>query len=177
MALIRCNECGQMISDQARVCPKCGKPLFMVQQPNYYPEAHPTNKGKSYTWLYVLIGALAVVAIVLVVLLANTCGTKKHSSPTPTTVEQQAQPATPAPPAQTSQIEPKLDANSSLRSGVIVDPVDDYVNVRSGKGTKYSVLQRLDVGTIVLYEPGHKWVKVYDTNKSFLGYVYHDRIK
>lgn len=176
-----------MISDQARVCPKCGKPLYMVQQPNYYPGAQPTNKGKSYTWLYVLIGALAVVAIVLLVLLANTCGSGKHSSPTPTAVEQPAPPAasqTPtAPPAQTSQtsqtsqIEPKLDANSSLRSGVIVDPVDDYVNVRSGKGTNHSILQRLDVGTIVLYEPGHKWVKVYDTNKSFLGYVYHDRIK
>lgn len=169
-----------MISDQARVCPKCGKPLYMVQQPNYYPGAQPTSDSKNYNWLYVLIGALAVVAIVLVVLLANTCGTGKHPSPTPTAVEQPTPPAsqTPTvPPTQKSQVEPQLDANSSLRSGVIVDPVDDYVNVRSGKGTKYSVLQRLDVGTIVLYEPGHKWVKVYDTNKSFLGYVYHDRIK
>ena len=27
MALIRCNECGQLISDRAMICPNCGSPL------------------------------------------------------------------------------------------------------------------------------------------------------
>lgn len=27
MALIKCNECGNQISDQAEKCPVCGKPL------------------------------------------------------------------------------------------------------------------------------------------------------
>jgi DNA-directed RNA polymerase subunit RPC12/RpoP len=30
MALIKCNECGQEISDKATACPKCGKPTGLV---------------------------------------------------------------------------------------------------------------------------------------------------
>ena len=168
MALISCDECGHMISDKAQFCPKCGKQLNVVQQPQYYTGVQPTRDNNVYNWLYVLIGALAVIAIIALLLLVKTCGTEKPPTPATTAVEQSV---TPASPAVTHHSEP------SLRSGVIVDPVDDYVNVRSGKGTNHSVLQRLDVGTTVLYEPGHKWVKVYDTNHTYLGYVYHDRIR
>lgn len=27
MALIKCNECGQMVSDKASNCPQCGAPI------------------------------------------------------------------------------------------------------------------------------------------------------
>ena len=31
MALIKCSECGHMISDKARKCPKCGCPLALLE--------------------------------------------------------------------------------------------------------------------------------------------------
>ena len=39
MALIKCSECGQIISDKATSCPKCGNPINVAptggyQQPN-----------------------------------------------------------------------------------------------------------------------------------------------
>lgn len=67
MALIKCTECGHMISDKAVKCPKCGCPtkVEMVRhqedvardKPVYYEEESHTNK-----WLYVVI-ALLMVAI------------------------------------------------------------------------------------------------------------------
>lgn len=32
MALIKCNECGNEVSDQAFTCPKCGAPLKVMSQ-------------------------------------------------------------------------------------------------------------------------------------------------
>ena len=29
MALIKCTECGQMVSDKASTCPKCGAPIVV----------------------------------------------------------------------------------------------------------------------------------------------------
>ena len=66
MALIKCSECGQMISDKATKCPKCGCPtkVEMVRHQedvardmpvNYEEESH-TNK-----WLYVIIALLLAV--------------------------------------------------------------------------------------------------------------------
>lgn len=66
---------------------------------------------------------------------------------------------------------------SNLRRGTIVDPVDNYVNVRKGPGTKYAICTQLNVGTIVYYQSGSGWVKVYDTNQRYLGYVYRNRIR
>ena len=49
MALIKCSECGHMISDKATKCPKCGCPTMPV----YDEEESHTNK-----WLYVVIALL-----------------------------------------------------------------------------------------------------------------------
>ncbi len=67
-------------------------------------------------------------------------------------------------------------STSNMRRGVIVDPVDNYVNVRKGPGTNYAIVSQLNVGTSVYYEGSSKWVKVYDSNQRFLGYVFHNRI-
>ena len=80
MALIRCNECGQMMSDQAQVCPRCGKPLQMVPQ---YPQQQPARSSNNNLWLYGLIGALAVLAIVVIILLISSMGGKKDTTPPP----------------------------------------------------------------------------------------------
>ena len=68
-------------------------------------------------------------------------------------------------------------SSSSMRSGYIVDPRDNYVNVRTGPGTNYAIRSRLYVGTYVYYSGSSKWVRVYNSNGTFLGYVYHDRIR
>ena len=62
-------------------------------------------------------------------------------------------------------------------TGIITDPVDDYVNVRKGPGTNYEVVTTLDVGDEVYYTSGSgNWMKVYDMGENYLGYVYYDRI-
>lgn len=61
MALIKCSNCGQMISDKADKCPKCGKAL----QENITPQISEESKGQSRSnkSLYVLIAVgIAIVA-------------------------------------------------------------------------------------------------------------------
>ena len=76
MALIKCSECGHMISDKAQRCPKCGAPVVVSESPMTQtpaPTASPyqkdipehTKRSKS-TWLYILLGILAVLLIILV---------------------------------------------------------------------------------------------------------------
>ena len=66
---------------------------------------------------------------------------------------------------------------SEFRSGYIVDPVDNYVNVRRGPGMDYAIVSRLNVGTFVYYKPSSSgWVKTYNRNKIYLGYVAKSRI-
>ena len=78
------------------------------------------------------------------------------------------------------KVNPNGNANTTpaYQSGHITDPVDTYVNIRKGPGTNYAITGRLDTGTFVYYQPAATgWVKVYDDNKTFLGYVAKNRIK
>ena len=73
MALIRCAGCGNMISDKAIKCPKCGCPVDnstnlkqtlqaeepRPQEPYYNEEEHSSN-----TWLYAVIGILTAALII-----------------------------------------------------------------------------------------------------------------
>ncbi len=69
-------------------------------------------------------------------------------------------------------------SSTSMKSGTIIDPVDNYVNVRRGPGTKYAISSRLNVGTRIYYVPATSgWAKVYNTNKVYLGYVALSRIR
>lgn len=68
-------------------------------------------------------------------------------------------------------------SSSSLRMGTIIDPVDNYVNVRRGPGTKYAISSRLYVGTSIYFQAATSgWAKVYDLKKNYLGYVALSRI-
>ena len=66
MALIKCNECGHMISGRATKCPKCGCPITKGSKPHIHqetPQAQPfyyddKNGGSSRKWLYGIIGVL-----------------------------------------------------------------------------------------------------------------------
>lgn len=57
MALIKCTECGAMISDQAKSCPKCGCP---VEHDDQVEEIHnrPRRIGK-----WILVAVIAILAI------------------------------------------------------------------------------------------------------------------
>ena len=79
MALIKCPECGNMISDKAEKCPKCGaprmeqqqdmtqvfpqEPVAPVEQPqpvqNQYPY-YEEDDGNRNKWLYGIIGLLVL---------------------------------------------------------------------------------------------------------------------
>ena len=61
MALIKCSECGHVISDRAPMCPHCGCPT-RDEETQYPWDAAPSNtrvlnrrKGRSNKWLYVVI--------------------------------------------------------------------------------------------------------------------------
>ena len=70
MALIQCPSCGQMISEQAPMCPHCGHPIANV---NYYnsPQPQPQPQPKSGNNSKVIVGVLAaIIATLALVLLA-----------------------------------------------------------------------------------------------------------
>ena len=79
--------------------------------------------------------------------------------------------------------------------GVIVDPKDNYVNVRKGPGTNYAVVMRVYTdewiirndylmnsnsvsaqGRFLFQKTKTNWVKLYSEPGKFLGYIYKDRI-
>lgn len=47
MALVKCSECGQMVSDKANVCPKCGTPLKNEGTQVVSNEVETTEQTKS----------------------------------------------------------------------------------------------------------------------------------
>lgn len=46
MALLNCEECGTLVSDQATSCPKCGHPFY----------ASKTNKAARILGIFIAIG-------------------------------------------------------------------------------------------------------------------------
>ncbi len=68
MALIKCPECGNMISDKAIKCPKCGCPVGRpsIQPSNRYDYGEPeedSSPAVSRKWLYAVIGVLAAALV------------------------------------------------------------------------------------------------------------------
>jgi len=70
MALIKCKECGHMISDKAMKCPKCGYSATKKEEklvPPVVPQVRPVyseeNEGGKSKTLYTIIGILAILLI------------------------------------------------------------------------------------------------------------------
>ena len=80
--------------------------------------------------------------------------------------------------------------------GEIIDPVDNYVNVRKGPGTNYPVVMKVYTkdwildheelwesnsvsasGRFYYQKTKTNWLKLYSNPGHFLGYIYKDRIK
>lgn len=76
--------------------------------------------------------------------------------------------------------------------GEIIDPVDNYVNVRKGPGTQYPVVRKVhtkewciehemdssltDSGRFYYQKTSNNWWKLYDKPGKFIGYIYFNRI-
>ncbi len=73
MALIKCRECGHVMSDKAEKCPMCGCPTFPgnagypggMNPSGPYPPPPPYGgkPNKSQTWLYAIIGLLLAIIV------------------------------------------------------------------------------------------------------------------
>ena len=65
MALIKCRECGQLISDRAVVCPKCGAPQttprWQPQEADPTPTIYVQEEKKSNAWLFIVVALLVAV--------------------------------------------------------------------------------------------------------------------
>ena len=77
----------------------------------------------------------------------------------------------------------RVNPNNTTRTeptyslGYITDPTDTYVNVRRGPGTKHAICGRLNIGDAVYYQDaGNGWVKIFNRDKKFVGYVAKSRI-
>ena len=87
---------------------------------------------------------------------------------------------------------PSIVKFSGYYIGEIVDPVDNYVNVRKGPGTSYPVVRRVhtkewcmdhemagsstDSGEFFYQKTNTNWWKLYDKPGKFVGYIYHERL-
>ena len=63
MALIRCPECAQSVSDQARTCPSCGYPLrdgVERGQSYNHPPAIPTKSRSIAILLAIFLGGFGI---------------------------------------------------------------------------------------------------------------------
>ena len=66
---------------------------------------------------------------------------------------------------------------SSHRIGEINDP-DGYTNVRSEPSTSSDIVTKMYEGEVFSYEPfNDKWVKVYDDDDDFIGYIAASRVR
>lgn len=64
MALIKCNECGQSVSDKADSCPNCGNPIAGASGHKRYYGHHESHQASRVAninkWLWALVALLIV---------------------------------------------------------------------------------------------------------------------
>ena len=61
MALIKCEECGQMVSDRAESCPNCGNPIYRREVAPTIPKAESGgSKYKTAAIIMFICGGIAL---------------------------------------------------------------------------------------------------------------------
>ena len=75
MALIRCNNCGNMISDRAAKCPKCGIHITTAQtydaSPNSLTGNSPSKNNNNILYLVLAFLFVVILALLGYVIWAN----------------------------------------------------------------------------------------------------------
>lgn len=69
----------------------------------------------------------------------------------------------------------------------IVDPEDNYVNIRKGPGTNYSIIRRVHTydwccdhnqpERWLVKKKKSNWWELYTFSREFIGYIYHNRVR
>lgn len=69
----------------------------------------------------------------------------------------------------------------------IVDPVDNYVNIRKGPGTNYSITRRVHTydwccdheqpERWLVKKKKSNWWELYTFSREFVGYIYYNRVR
>ena len=112
MALIRCPQCGNPVSDKANSCPRCGHPIYQTA-PNGYMQQ--PSSGNNNRWLYAIIGGLVLLTIILIIVLMSSGMCSRSTSTTqtsPTTSQSVEAPSTQAVKAEPAkEAEPAIDLN------------------------------------------------------------------
>lgn len=70
MALIKCGECGNEVSDKAAACPKCGAPIAAPTGGNEAASAPKTVKRAGGAWE--AVGTLLIIASIPACISDNT---------------------------------------------------------------------------------------------------------
>ena len=116
MALIRCPQCGNPVSDIANSCPRCGHPIYQAAPSGYSQQTSSNNR-----WLYAIIGGLVLLALILAIVLISKGCSSSSSSYEATTAPAVETPATPAPPQEVATPapepeKPKTDKHYEIES-------------------------------------------------------------
>lgn len=69
MALIRCNDCGRMVSEHATVCPGCGIPIAQVAKKNSHRASNVTSNQQSNKRKSLLVVLISTITVLLAALL------------------------------------------------------------------------------------------------------------
>jgi Bacterial SH3 domain len=153
MALIPCSKCGKQISSLAKECPACGTPPQISTVPPPLPAETAHAKGTNPDVLRVAL----LIAFVLAAVSVYNVVVKRPESSGPS-----AAPSTMPIPAATPENFPRAipvqtptafgadvarATPASVTYRVIKISKGDYLNVRTGAGSKYPVVMRLEPGT------------------------------
>jgi hypothetical protein len=160
MALIPCSKCGRQISSLAKECPACGTPPQISTVPPPLPTELRTAKGiepriAEIAEIAVFGGIVLFLAVLVIGSMTkkpqSTAPSVASSSPlfTATPVEHFPR-AIPVPSVFDDHAASATPALATYR--VIKIPKGDYLNVRTGAGSKYPIVMSLepDTGGIVL---------------------------
>lgn len=142
MALIKCIECGQMVSDRAKACPHCGYPLASnnayphqegPEQEYYYDFDDEDHSNYKTLWI-ILISILASVAIVGIYL-----GFFNHKTESLETVEEETILAEPTIETVTDDLMKLVDAKDEASAVAYLDGLkktaEDFL--AAGDNNKY----------------------------------------
>lgn len=76
MALIKCTECGNEVSNKATACPKCGAPIEQketpkVEEPKIVQPQQIKKKSKTWIWMMIITIIVIILSLIVVVIVKN----------------------------------------------------------------------------------------------------------
>ena len=172
MALIKCRECGNLISNQAEKCPNCGCPVNGTELQitnNAFNSSQPANS--NHNLLYAIVGGLTVALIGLGIFLWNSGALSKKDDDAvqkDTVVKVIVEKETANVAAQPQEAKTMLIYSNSY---------DGFVNIRQRPSAQSAILGELVNGgsPATFISSSGKWYKV--SYNGIVGYVHKNYVK